>query len=259
MLERKLLWKKGRQQIELIRDPEDPIWEELYKVYERAFPIDEERDSLENLKKYIRFNIDGRFGPDEDPIARDNNLILKEDGKIVAVRMVEWLRLKFGCSAGFATYTFVPEDLRGNGYSQPLIDIGNQLVKKQARDAKTGHIGFFSEINNPLRMDKRALEIDSRVMNPLKRQLFWRRRGYRRVDAYYEQPAVNEGGEPVRYLDLCFMPEVEKFSEKLPKIIFLDVVDKYFNLFLDIPNPRLNESYKRIEQAVKGKEALDLI
>jgi hypothetical protein len=39
----------------------------------------------------------------------------------------------------------------------------------------------------------------------------------------------------------------------------LDVVDKYFNLFLDIPNPRLNESYKRIEQAVEGKEVLDLI
>jgi hypothetical protein len=258
MLERKLLWEKGNQQIELIRDSKDPVWEEIYEVFCKAFPIPEERDSLEALKGYIKNNTDGTFGPDKDPLARDNNLVLKEGGRIVGVRMLEWMNLCFGASCGFETYTFIPEDLRRNGYSLPLMETGNNLVRSQAKGAGTRLLGFFAEINNPFKMGEKELALDNAVMNPLERQVFWSKAGYSRLDTHYEQPAVDGSENPVQYLDLWFKPE-NSDSKGIEPLFFLDAVAKYFSLFLDIDKAVEHPSYKRIESSAREKELIQFI
>ncbi len=257
MLERKLISEKDSLKVELIQDPNDPIWEEVYQLYCKRFPIASERDSLEDLRKYINFNLDGTFGPDNNPLAKDNNLVAFKSEKVVAVRMIEWIRLEQNYSIGFGSYIFTNPNYRGLGTIMQTH--AEQLIKEQSQRNKTSLLGFFSEVNDPQKMNDETLELDRHAMDPHKRIRFFRKRGFEKLDTHYEQPALSLEEEIVPYLSIFFKPKMQAFTKELLASIFLDVVEKYFNLFLDIQNPKETESYKKIEQATQGKNLIQLL
>lgn len=227
MLGKKILFAEGDVQIELIDDPNDPIWQTIYDKYCKSFLIEDERDPLESLRNSAAYNCDKYH---------DNTLILTKKGEIASVFMVAWIRATESCSFGVGTYLFTDPAYRGLGLATLLVKQGELLVLKLAEEAKTKLIGFFVEVNNPLKMSHETLDIDNKIMDPFQRIFFWKKRGYKKIDTDYEQPSLVPGGKAVPFLDLYFKPGLPEFETGLPTDLFLTVVLSYFNYLDDITN-----------------------
>lgn len=136
----------------------------------------------------------------------------------------------FSCSwmtgAGFSEYMLLAPDARGGGYAKLLMAERRRVLDEAAR--ALGHKacpGLFIECLDPERAPPAVVESERETaMDGHARRRFFRRAGFRRVDALYRQPPLAPGQAGITYMDLLFLPWSEAVSERLAVPFILETV-----------------------------------
>lgn len=247
----KTLFAERDLRIELIQDPDDPVWQTIYEKYCNSFLIDDERESLDSLKKDV---FDSVADPTDD--SKDSLLVMMKNNEVVAVYIINWSKISEKMSAGIGMYLFTDPAYRGKGLATLLVNCGEVFLKNQAKEAGTELAGVFVEVNNPTKMDNETLALDNKTMDPYQRIIFWKKRGFLKIDFCYEQPALKPQGKTAPYLDLYFKPLQPEFSNGLPKELLLEAMKKYF---FDKSNKAHENSYlDKMNKNLFGKRLVGL-
>jgi hypothetical protein len=196
---------------EEVRPDDSRSFATLYNIYAELFPLADEREPPEAFFELAALNINAgiqaALGPWREIVA---SIRRWQGGPIIGGHVfgvtTSRAHMEFGCMASVqAMYTFLEPASRGQG------TIGEMRAYLEAEALRV--FGFapaamppliFFEVNNPLRMSEAQIEVDMghSGINPFKRYLFWKRKGFRALDFAYVQPRLRPDSAPVGYLDL---------------------------------------------------------
>lgn len=203
-----------------------PEFDQLYKIYSNAFPLEDEREPPEAFEQILQFNQDKElqrlYGNYHEVVAAIRLNGSETIGGIV-----------FGCSASEAhidagipssvqaIYAFVDAPFRKDRKNRKahkvrkdgvvtMLDIVNycqrtaiELYGKPNGITKKPIILF--EVNNPLRMSEDQIAEDTLYsgINPSERYMFWQRSiSSMPLNFPYVQPKLRVDSLPIHYLDL---------------------------------------------------------
>lgn len=212
---------------EEITGTDSALFEAFYRMYEAAFPLDEEREPPEAFDAIARSNIDLGVQAEHGPYRE----------MIVAIRAWEGGPLVGGHVFGIATseahracgiaasvqgvYTFFHPDVRGMVPIRSVVEYSQRTASRVfspaqfvARQAPP----VLFEVNNPQRMSSEEIELDTRLSGtaPCRRYQFWRRSGFEALEFPYVQPRLREDAAPIDYLDLfCTYGEGRPFPAEV--------------------------------------------
>ncbi|HSO86600.1 MAG TPA: GNAT family N-acetyltransferase [Draconibacterium sp.] len=254
----------------LIERSGDPNFQTFYNVYDKIFTIEEEKESYSGFEEVLDFNFDQslqkKFGPfkevllycttpdDEDVIGGIN---------FATYYYPNLFDKSFGTSHIF--YLFVKPEYRS-------FNLGTELIQKAENFSKSllfewinknnHHVDFpeielivFCEQNYPEKMT--LLQYWKDNMNSLTDQCdrlkWWNKRGFRRLNMNYVQPALNIENEPCLYLSL----NAKTGLQGIPSFIVLEHIKRIFSISVlkgrDIED---DINYKKIENYLKSQSTI---
>jgi hypothetical protein len=210
-----------------ITDPDQPgameALEKMYGLYEKVFPLAEERESFDSLIDVLRAN-NGKYGQGDDAPAREQWVLIENDkGEIVAANcsMVfsaakEPEVAQYIAGTMHMSYTFVDPAYRGQSHGERASGYSCEKAREfiagtfnDGRKATSVPIIEFAEQNAILKMTPAKVLVDTagaRTDQSKRRQIFetW---GFRQLDLpspYVQLPLVPraEGGESSASMDL---------------------------------------------------------
>ena len=185
----------------------------FYRIYADAFPLSDEREPPEAFVEIAALNsradVQARFGPWREIVAgmRLPDSTAPVGGVIFGVTTSPF-HVAFGCRSSIQNiYIFVEPAARGRGATAQANDyMEGRALAAFGFDAGAGRIPplVFLEVNNPTRMSSAEIDDDTARsgIDPYRRYMFWKRRGFAPLDMHYVQPALRSDASPVRYLDL---------------------------------------------------------
>lgn len=168
------------------------IVNELYPGFLESFPFESQQSSLEQMYSYLDQNRSS--GTDLYVIFTQS-----PEGKFVfaAAHATTSLRHTDGSDVGFILYTWIDERMRGQKFGSELTDAIEDYFREM------GITKIACEVNDPIKMSKREKEYDTRFSAPPeKRERFYEKNGYKKLDVFYEQGAIQEGGKPCKFLSI---------------------------------------------------------
>jgi len=204
----------GSLELSDIDKPQSHFLPCFYALYEKTFPLTEEREPIEGFNAVLAFNKDADvqsgFGPlyEAITIARERGT-----GKTVAAANYAIMSYPAGQHAGLdfdaschLNFVCVDAEVRGAGLAQLLLDyVDRRVVEVVSRETgvKAPRVFLTCEQNNPDRMTREQIETDAAaaLIDPLQRTRWWSRRGYGRLDFQYEQPPLSPEHTPCKYID----------------------------------------------------------
>jgi GNAT superfamily N-acetyltransferase len=232
---------------ELQHKPDDlEILERFYNdIYVAEFPIRDERESLQNMRNYLRLKASGWYGKNNYHI-----LIGLSDGNPVAAAFVDYLEEP---NSAVVEFLVVSHELRGTGCGRRLLDETEKLV---ARDAellgKDGLDCIAAEMNDPFKQSK-----DN--MDPFIRAAIWDGWGYRRLDFPYIQPALSKDKVRVDDLLLIAKPCRPKFKDALPAGKVAAILRGYMRWAMRIEQPEELAEYKYMSRYLDTVESVPML
>lgn len=183
----------------------------LYALYERLFPLSDEREPPEAFLQILALNDDAdvqrRFGPWREIVAA---VRVGADGPVVGGHVfgvtTSGAHAAYGCGASVqGIYTFFDASVRGR---TPILEIKRYFQDQALRAFGLTRVMraplVFLEVNNPLRMSAAEIAEDTARsgIDPHRRYVFWQRCGLRPLRLPYVQPRLRPDAQPVRCLDL---------------------------------------------------------
>ncbi len=212
-----------------IKEANDPKEvEKIYPLYQMLFPVEDERETVDNLKKYLT-NINSSVEHFSYFIiyAEENNypigILIGDYFKDSHTRIIE--------------YVGVAPEWRKKGIAKKLIDKFFSLCPE---DEKGKINGTFIEVEDPL--DERNKKESSTP--------FWDLLGYEVVQLRYICPPLSEGKKPATNLILMYKSELGETLEPLALMSFLE---SYFKYSMPYENPRSRPEFELIEKQLKWK------
>src|SRR5580704_19638027 len=181
-------------------------------LYVAGFPDPNERESLANMKRYLKLRREGWYGEN------CYHIILALDGdRTVAASVSDYLATP---NCGVIEFLLVAESLWGTGIGKKLHAATIEALDGDARRVgRDGVNGIVIELNDPFRVAARDDNFD-----PFERALIWDRWGYGRLCFPYVQPALSDKQEPVICLLLAMKPVAPNFRYKVPPSLVSDVL-----------------------------------
>jgi hypothetical protein len=217
-----------------------------HSIYVFEFPDSDERESLDNMKEYLRLKADGWYG-------KNNYHILIADGPEgpCAGSISDFLA---GPNAGVIEFLVVGKNNRGRGTGKRLLDRTEQQFVEDAAMALGQRLGcVVAEMNDPFKPGATADNLD-----PFLRAAIWHKWGYSRLDFPYVQPALSEEQSPVGHLMLiakAFRPEWKK---AFPAQIVKSIVHEYIRWAMRIDRPFTSPEYQRMAAFLDQVNAVPL-
>ena len=215
-------------------------------VYMDVFPIEDERESFDNILGYLRLNKENQG---KDYVY--HVLLAKDENN----RIVGGCIFDYYVKSNSATIEFlaIKEEKQSGGYGSMVY---NEVLRILNNDAilrkKIGVDHILIEINNPSY---------SKEGNPLKYLYFWNKYNFKHINMDYIQPALEEGKDCVTELWLAYhSPKVERENPKNPIInevdkgLVFDIISDYFKYAMKINTPKENEIYKKMFDSIKEKD-----
>lgn len=128
---------------------------------------------------------------------------------------------------GIGAYLGVRKRFRGKGIGTKLITLRDKTLARDAQELNCLLKGLIIQVSDPGLMSAEEIEQDS--MNPWKRERFWKRRGYRKIDFNFIQPPIRIGEPPVEYLSLYMFPYCPEWQNMrfIPRSDLHDIVDSF--------------------------------
>ncbi len=197
------------------------LMKRMYSLYERMFPIADEREDFAKLLRVLQDNGDKTAQAEGAPFKQQWIVVEDEKGEIVAARYISTFSAARDAEVQetvqgtqHLTYSFVDPKHRSFGLGDHTMKVAEDEGRKFIASTfgpdvtpKSINLYQFCEQNAPLRMTPAQLLEDT---CGAKTDQFWRRdyyekMGFREIDYSYTQIPLrprDEGGEAVDFLDL---------------------------------------------------------
>lgn len=193
--------------------------------YVPAFPDPDERESLSNMKRYLKLKQRGSYGRNSYHI-----LLARRDGDVVGGSVSDYLARP---NAGVIEYLFVVPGFRGQGIGQALFRRTQRVLRADA-ERRTGRplTALVTEMNDPFRRPSMPDNFD-----PFERAAIWGGWGFCKLEFPYLQPALSRGQDPVTGLILAAKPmsAAQRTGVQAPWV--RQVVGEYMRWAMRIPRP----------------------
>lgn len=198
-------------------------------LYVPEFPDEDERESLENIRRYLALKAQGWYG-------RNNYHVVvaqrREQG--IGLSISDYLAVP---KAGVIEFLVVAGEARGEGFGAKLLAKTEALFVADAARNGDALSCIAAEMNDPF---KSPLD-DS--LDPFRRAVVWGRWGYRRLDFPYVQPALSGNKNAVANLLLMAKPMRHRYRAELPAALVKDLLCQYMIWAMRIADPQANPVY----------------
>ncbi|HEY1291443.1 MAG TPA: GNAT family N-acetyltransferase, partial [Burkholderiales bacterium] len=204
------------------------------RAYVREFPDSDERESLANMKRYLRLKAQGWYG-------RNNyHIVLAElDGEPIGGSVLDYLAEP---NAGVIEFLFIGAAQRLKGFGRSLLDETARILERDARAAAGKPLAaIVAEMNDPFRPSETPDNLD-----PFERCAMWGRWGFGKLGFPYVQPALSRGQKPVEGLALIARPS--DGADAVDASWVLSVVGEYMRWAMRIDEPSRNRQYQEMER-----------
>jgi GNAT superfamily N-acetyltransferase len=217
------------------------------KVYIREFPDADERESLANMKRYLRLKAQGWYG-------RNNyHIVLAElDGEPIGGSVFDYLAQP---NAGVIEFLFIDAAHRLTGFGKSLLEETARVLERDARAAEAQPLAaIVAEMNDPFRPGETPDNLD-----PFVRCAMWGKWGFSKIHFPYVQPALSERQRPVEGLALIARPAQGSATEAVDGSWVLSVVGEYMRWAMRIDHPARNPEYREMERFLRLHARIPLI
>jgi GNAT superfamily N-acetyltransferase len=216
------------------------------ELYTASFPDADERESLENMLRFLELKREGWYGPNGYHIA------LMLDGESVVAASVSDYFDDPNC--GVIEFILVDAQARGRGLGRRMHEATLALLQADARSSGRAGLDFmFIELNDPFRVPPADDNFD-----PFERAMLWDRWGYGRLCFPYVQPALSERQRPVDCLLLAAKPLVPQLAAGFPSDLVRRSVEAYLIWAMRIPHPRNDVSFRAMAAYLDGVEQVPM-
>jgi GNAT superfamily N-acetyltransferase len=218
-----------------------------HTLYVGEFPDPHERESLANMKRYLRLKGVGFYGPNNYHI-----VVASVAGEWVGGAVIDYLAVP---NVGIIEFLFINAQRRGHGLGKALLDHVGRLLEQDARASLGRRLAaIVAEMNDPYRRPEAADNLD-----PFGRAAIWGKWGYCKIDFPYVQPALSRMQRPVRCLALIMRP----LQRRPPRDVAADwvqsIVGEYMRWAMRIPRLSGNREYRAMAQHLSAASQVPLV
>jgi GNAT superfamily N-acetyltransferase len=222
------------------------ILDRFYKdLYESEFPDPDERESLANMKEYLRLKAQGWYG--------ENNyhlLIALEDGRLCGGVISDFLA---DAGAGAIEFLVVDQQQRGSGLGRSLLEQTERLLAADAKRVGRELTCVVAEMNDPFKPG--ALDD---CFDPFLRAQIWDRWGYARLEFPYLQPALSSDQNAVSHLMLVAKPMRAAWRDAIPSATVKAVLAGYMRWAMRLENPESVPEYRQASDYIDQSPTVGL-
>lgn len=213
-------------------------------LYVEGFPDPNERESLANMKRYLRLRREGWYG------SNNYHIILAQDGKrTVGASVSDYLA---GSNCGVIEFLLVAKALWGTGIGRKLHDATIAALDADARRlGRSGVDAIIIELNDPYRVAPQHDNFD-----PFERAMIWDRWGYGRLCFPYVQPALSDDQAPVTCLLLGMKPIAPHLKQQVPAGTVCEALAGYMQWAMRIESPSLDPTFIAMKQFLSKQSAV---
>lgn len=237
-----------------IDDPFSDHVEQFCDVLVEAFPDPYDREDIPILRK----NLEEGSWTDGEEVCRYHLITAQRHNRVIGG--TSFYFFSDGRTAlGMGAYLAVRREFRNKGIGTGLIEARNRVLLADAQEFNRHLKGLVIQISEPKLMSASERESDS--IDPLERERFWRRRGYRKIDFNFIQPPIRNSEPPVEYLSLYIFPYCQQWREM--DHISRDELRGVINCFIKCtgtPGPtECDASYLRMKTELAAREKFRII
>ncbi|HEY7238247.1 MAG TPA: GNAT family N-acetyltransferase [Burkholderiales bacterium] len=215
------------------------------RAYVREFPDPDERESLANMKRYLRLKAQGWYG-------RNNyHIVLAElEGEPIGGSVLDYVAEP---NAGIIEFLFIGAEHRLKGLGKSLLDETARILERDAHTAAAKPLAaIVAEMNDPFRPSDTLDNLD-----PFERCAMWGKWGFGKLGFPYVQPALSRSQKPVEGLALIARPTDGSAAVAAPWV--LSVVGEYMRWAMRIDDPARNRQYQEMERFLGVHARIPLI
>jgi GNAT superfamily N-acetyltransferase len=201
--------------------------------YVAQFPDADERESLPQLRRYLRLKAAGWYGANNYHV-----LVALQDGAPVGGVVLDYLAQP---DAGIVEFLFVLPAARGQGLGRRLLQAGLRCLRADARAQGRRLRAVAAEMNDPFRRPPR---VDN--MDPFLRAATWGRWGFCQLLCPYAQPALSPAQSAVDYLMLIVRPLHGRPAGVAAQWV-RSLVAEYLRWAMRVRQPLRQPEYRRLD------------
>ncbi len=168
-----------------------------HEIYEPAFPIEDERDSLEKIESRLRNPVNGV----KRVILLAGKNLKQPDPEKADLAAIGIAYFYSSTGAGLLAYNAVSPDLQGGGFGRLMVEGRIKGLQQLAADSCVPLRSVIIEVNNPA-----VVKPEDDSMDSAKRIALFEKWGARQIPVAYVQPALGEGMEKSRNSVLMAYP-----------------------------------------------------
>ena len=212
--------------------PDSQFLDQFYDLYQKMFSDENERESKENIIKYLSLK-------DSDFYGRNSyHIFCSTEGKTITGFLVGDYYAE--PNSGVIEFIAVSPDFRNRHIAKNLLD---HFIATIRTDAEKDIKGIFCEV------DVKELSVSGNVDSTS--LIFWRNLGFGVVEIEYVQPALSPGKRSVNDLVLLYK---DLIGNGLDAAQFLSFVESYMKYAMSIVAPEEKEEYQIIESHLNHRK-----
>lgn len=216
-------------------------------IYIYEFPDPNERESLENMERYLQLKNEGWYQANNYHI-----LLFLNDDTPVAGSIIDYLAHP---NTGVIEFLVVQKDLRKAGVGAQLLAWTENVLAQDAITAGYASWDYIiAEMNDPF---KSADLHDS--MDTWERAMVWHRWGYRKTRFPYVQPSLSPDKEPVHNLLLMCKPGSRVNPDAMPPDTLVTAIYDYARWAMRIDDPAANQECREMATYVRSQVKIPLV
>lgn len=222
--------------------------ERFYRdLYVRNFPDAHERESLANMRRYLRLKASGWYGANNYHV-----LILYRNGVPVGGSVSDYLAVP---NAGIIEFLFTDVGARAMGLGKTLLRATLRRLRQDARSVSSRPLrAVLAEMNDPYR--KTGVPDN---MDPFERAAIWGGWGFAKLDFPYIQPALSVRQRPVHCLALVMKSLRPRRPAGVSAEWLLSAIREYMRWAMRISDPALNAQYRDMARAASTRRRVAVI
>lgn len=229
-------------QAETFDSSASPLLEPFYLLYERCFPLREEREPIEGFARVLDLNRDEqaqeRYGPSHEFVTvakREASPDIVAAANFIVMPYDRTSRDRYGFTGSCQlNFLCVAPEVRGVGIAQHMLDHVDAIVARKLTDVTAeARPAWFTTIeqNNPGRMTQEQIERDAAaaLIDPAVRGQWWSKRGFRKLAFNYVQPPLSAEHDACTYIDFyAQLAGAAKSADALPAAALLEHLRRFF-------------------------------